>query len=157
MLGSGLRNTRPGYSVILDELLVGEYPTLADIAWLAETASVRAVLSLQDEADLLSKALDAAKLAAEYARHGIEFRRVPIQDGDPGALAARLDTAVGTLHELLGRCGRVYLHCNAGYNRAPTVAIGYLHRHRGLSLDDACGFVKARRACLPYMSVFGGF
>jgi protein-tyrosine phosphatase len=48
---------------------------------------------------------------------------------------------------------RVYLHCNAGMNRAPTIAIAYLHVHRQLPLHEARDFVKARRHCVPYMTV----
>jgi protein-tyrosine phosphatase len=55
------------------------------------------------------------------------------------------------LHRSLAAGERVYLHCNAGLNRAPTVAVAYLHRHHGLSLEDACAVVKAQRPCVPYM------
>ena len=48
---------------------------------------------------------------------------------------------------------RVYLHCNAGMNRAPTIAIAYLHVHHAMPLLEARDFVKTRRACLPYMTV----
>lgn len=39
---------------------------------------------------------------------------------------------------------------NAGMNRAPTLAIAFLHVHRGLPLRAARDHVKARRACVPY-------
>ena len=48
---------------------------------------------------------------------------------------------------------RVYLHCNAGMNRAPTVAIAYLHVHHAMSLGAARDSVKQRRHCVPYMRV----
>ena len=43
------------------------------------------------------------------------------------------------------------LHCNAGYNRAPTVAIAFLTTHEGLSPDGARAAMKACRTCVPYM------
>ena len=39
---------------------------------------------------------------------------------------------------------KVYLHCNMGIGRAPTVAIGYMML-QGLSLDAATAYVKEKR------------
>jgi protein-tyrosine phosphatase len=72
---------------------------------------------------------------------------------DDQALAVRLSDIVALLGELLCAGERVYLHCNAGMNRAPTVAIAYLHRHHSMSLSEARDFVKQRRHCVPYMLV----
>ena len=144
---------RPDLSVILPELLVGEYPTPDDAAWLRAAHGVTAVLSLQDDADLASKGLELVALQRAYETHGIGFHRVPVPDCDAQVLAARLGPIVALLRELLGRADRVYLHCNAGMNRAPTAAIAYLHVHHGLSLSEARDFVKHRRHCVPYMLV----
>jgi len=137
--------------VILPNLLIGEYPTPNDAAWLAGVHQVTAVVSLQDDADLASKGLDLAELAGAYAEHGLGFHRVPLPDADTGIVPHRLETILVLLHQLLGDDERVYLHCNAGLNRAPTVAIAYLHAHYGLSLTDARDLVKGRRHCVPYM------
>lgn len=140
-------------SMIESNLFVGEYPTPEDVAWLREEARVSAVFSLQDELDLAKKNLRLDALESAYARHGVRFHRVPVADGDTQALGAHLDGIVLRLDEWLQAGERVYLHCNAGMNRAPTVAIAYLHACRGLPLPDACDLVKQRRFCVPYMSV----
>jgi len=137
---------------VLPELLVGEYPRVEDLAWLRDAHGVTAVVSLQDDADLASKRLRAADLERACAALGLGLHRTPIADGDPEALALRLPVIVEQLHTLIDAGARVYLHCNAGYNRAPTVAIAYVHVHRGLSLDEACALVKRRRSCVPYTS-----
>jgi protein-tyrosine phosphatase len=142
----------PGFDAILPELLVGEYPRVEDLGWLRDEHGVTAVVSLQDDADLASKRLRAPELAAACTTLGLAFERFPVADGDPEALAARLSLAAARVDAFIAGGGRVYLHCNAGYNRAPTVAIAYLHAHRGLALDDACALVKARRSCVPYVS-----
>jgi protein-tyrosine phosphatase len=142
----------PGFDAVLPELLVGEYPRVEDLAWLRDTHGVTAVVSLQDDADLASKRLRAADLAAACDQLGLAFERLPVADGDGDALAIRLPAAAARLDSLIAGGGRVYLHCNAGYNRAPTVAIAYLHVHRGFALDAACALVKERRSCVPYLS-----
>ncbi|HXQ20345.1 MAG TPA: dual specificity protein phosphatase family protein [Candidatus Acidoferrales bacterium] len=143
----------PECAVILPNLLVGEYPTPADALWLRAERGVTAVLSLQDDADLASKGLELAEITRAYEAHALRFHRMPVPDCDNEVLAARLDAIVGLLDELLSSGERVYLHCNAGMNRAPTVAIAYLHSCRDMPLSAARDFVKDRRSCVPYMRV----
>jgi len=119
----------------------------------ADDPWVTAVVSLQDDADLASKGLRLHDLERSYRTHGVGFHRVPVPDCDNDILAARLDETVRLLHEILSCGGRVYLHCNAGMNRAPTIAIAYLHACTGRSLFEARAFVKERRHCVPYMRV----
>jgi protein-tyrosine phosphatase len=152
LAGGAVRAARPQLDAVLPELLVGEYPRVEDLSWLRDEHGVTAVVSLQDDADLASKRLRAADLENACVALGLCHHRDPVADGDPEALAVRLPAIVDRLHALIDAGGRVYLHCNAGYNRAPTVAIAYLHVHRGLSLDDACALVKQQRSCVPYMS-----
>ncbi|HJQ83211.1 MAG TPA: dual specificity protein phosphatase family protein [Candidatus Binatia bacterium] len=142
---------RPGLSVIRPALLVGEYPMPEDAAWLRDEHGVTAVVSLQDDADLASKGLRIAALERAYLAHGLGFHRVPVPDGDDRNLIARLHEIVALLARLIADGGRVYLHCNAGLNRAPTAAIAYLHVHEGLPLDAARDDVKRLRRCVPYM------
>lgn len=144
-------NGHPDHAFVLDGLAIGEYPTPEDAAWFRGTPAITAVVCLQDDADLDRKGLSLAALERAYAAQGIGFHRIPIPDGDAAALRERLDQTVALVAELLARGERVYVHCNAGLNRAPTIAVAYLHVHHGHSLDAACQFVKSRRACVPYM------
>jgi protein-tyrosine phosphatase len=146
-------NVRPSVSEIVHELLVGEYPRDTDVEWLKREYGVTAVHNLQDDEDLQVNGIDIKELREKYEKHGIKFVRTPIQDGSSDEMAARLKAALDDLHGLVGSRERVYLHCNAGLNRAPTLAIAYLRAHRGMSLNEAMAHVKARRACGPFMTV----
>ncbi len=142
---------RPGFSAMPGgRILVGEYPQPADVAWLRDEQGVGAVVCLQDEDDFAAKRIDPRRLVAAYAEHDVEFHHVPVVDGDFEHLAMRLPEIVGIMHRLLGAGRRVYLHCNAGFNRAPTAAIAYLRWHEGLSLVEATRVVKEYRSCAPY-------
>ncbi|GIW40609.1 MAG: hypothetical protein KatS3mg076_1186 [Candidatus Binatia bacterium] len=138
-------------SPITEHLYIGEYPRTEDIPWLKERHGIGAVASLQDDADLASKDLELRALEQEYRANRIVFRRFPVADGDVEALAQRLGTILDGLVELQAGGTRVYVHCNAGMNRAPTVAIAYLHFVEGLGLDEAVEFVKRKRPCVPYL------
>lgn len=141
----------PGHAFVLPELAVGEYPTPDDALWLRQRSRIDAVVSLQDDIDLERKGLELHALAAAYAAQGIDFHRVPIADGEAEMLREQIDALVALLDRLLRGGRRVYLHCNAGLNRAPTVAIAYLHVHRGHGLESARDLVKAQRPCVPFM------
>lgn len=142
---------RPGVSHVLDdELLVGEYPTPRDATWLRDEHGIATVVCLQDEFDLAAKNLVLDELVAAYASARLAFHHQPIADGDATLLASRLPAILAVMDAALAAGRRVYVHCNAGYNRAPTVAIAYLRAHRGLSDDEAWVHVKRRRACAPY-------
>jgi protein-tyrosine phosphatase len=140
-------------SEITDYLLVGEYPRGHDIEWLRNEHRVTAIHNLQDDEDLRINALDIAALREVSARHGIKLVRTPIQDGSADDMADRLRAALSDLTALVADRERVYLHCNAGLNRAPTLAIAYLREHGGMSLDEALTHVKQRRSCGPFMTV----
>ena len=144
---------RPSVSVISKELLVGEYPSQDDIGWLKDTYGITAVHNLQDDDDLRMNGLDDGGLSAEYTAHGIDYVRTPIQDGSADAMAERLEAALHDLRALVDSSGRVYLHCNAGMNRAPTLAIAFLRAYRQMSLNEAMMLVKKQRACGPFMTV----
>jgi len=142
---------RPGFAALRAHLLVGEYPMPADARWLAEAQGVTAVVSLQDDADLESKGLDLVQLEGAYREAGLAFQRFPVPDGDESHLVARLAAVVGHIARIVDAGGRVYLHCNAGYNRAPTVAIAFLTAHEGLAPAAARAAMRACRPCVPYM------
>jgi protein-tyrosine phosphatase len=144
---------RPSVSEIIAELLIGEYPRADDIAWLKDTHRITAVHNLQDDEDLRVNGLDAGAIARLYADINVKLVRTPIPDGSADEMKAHLRRALDDLHALISARERVYLHCNGGVNRAPTLAIAYLRAYRGMSLDEAMRHVKQRRPCGPFMTV----
>ena len=144
---------RPSVTEIFPGLLVGEFPRPEDIAWLKSEFGVTAIHNLQDDEDLAHNGLRERELAEACRKSGVKFVRTQIQDGSADAMAERLADTLGALASLIGARERVYLHCNAGLNRAPTLAIAYLRAHGEMSLDEACAYVKARRTCGPFMTI----
>src|ERR1700674_88000 len=147
------RSSRPSVTEISSGLLVGEFPRPDDIAWLKSEFGVTAIHNLQDDEDLTLNGLRERELAEACRQSGIKFVRTQIQDGSADAMAERLGDTLGALTGLISEGERVYLHCNAGLNRAPTLAIAYLRAHGQMSLDEALARVKRRRSCGPFMTV----
>jgi protein-tyrosine phosphatase len=146
-------NGRPSVSLITDGLLVGEYPRISDIGWLKDEFRITAIHNLQDDEDLRINGIDLIGLREACQHHQIKLVRTPIRDGSSDDMAARLGVALQCLEELIGGSECVYLHCNAGLNRAPTLAIAWLRANHGMSLNEAMAHVKKRRACGPFMTV----
>ena len=147
------RDRRPDLNEILPSLFVGEYPRVEDIAWLKQEFGISAVLSLQDDEDLSLHRLSLSALQSAYQHHNVAFCRTPVTDFNCQHLAHVLPEALKELRSFVQGGKIVFLHCNAGCNRAPTLAIAYLHIHHQLGLDKARDFVKAQRPCGPYMQV----
>ena len=79
----------------------------------------------------------------EGVLHGVLTFHINLGDGEPG-LEHRLDKVMEFISdELKYRC--VLVHCGAGLSRSVAVVAAYLCRFAGMRLDEAIGFIKARR------------
>ncbi|MGH7859197.1 MAG: dual specificity protein phosphatase family protein [Candidatus Binatia bacterium] len=148
-----VRGRPPEIAAIAPGLFVGEYPRAQDVGRLRTDWAVSAVLSLQDDDDLAAKGIDPKELVEAYRRGGITLRHLPVADNDPAALAEALPVILDALDALFREGHTVLVHCNAGFNRSPTVAIAYLHRCRSMPLEAACELVKKKRPCVPFITV----
>jgi protein-tyrosine phosphatase len=137
---------------ILPNLFVGSCPeSIEDIDRLKRDFGITAVLSVQTDDDLDSWGIRWDTMQARYQQLGVQIRRVPVQDFDPDDLRRMLPECVGMLDESLGGGHTVLLHCNAGINRSPTVAIAYLCWNKGWPLEEATDHVMRHRSCDPYV------
>jgi len=56
----------------------------------------------------------------------------------------QLDFGVSTLEKLVGMKKKIYVHCQNGHGRAPTIVAAYLIK-RGKNVDEVIDFIKAKR------------
>lgn len=132
-----------------ERLIVGPVPSSPEKIAALRAAGVTALLSLQTDEDLESLSLNWGLLWNFMMHNGISGTRLPIVDFDDRALERGLPKAVEALNDAWRAGQTVYVHCTAGVNRSPTVAIGWLMRHGGLSLDAAWRQVREARSCDP--------
>jgi len=115
-------------SQILPNLFVGSYPgSPEDIDRLQNDFGVTAVLNVQTDEDMTCWGVNWGGLESHYRTTGVEVRRGPVRDFDPEDLRRNLPKCVEVLDELLHQGHAVYVHCNMGINRSPTIVIAYLH------------------------------
>jgi hypothetical protein len=137
---------------VLPNLLVGSCPAgKEDIERLKRQFGVTAVLNVQTDEDFAHWGIDFAGLEAWYGACGVKIRRLPVRDFDPDELRWKLPECVELLDQLLRQGHTVYLHCSAGVNRSPSVAIAYLCWIGGWTFEAATGHVMACRPCDPYL------
>jgi protein-tyrosine phosphatase len=143
--------------IIPARLWVGAYLMPDDLKALARMF-ISAVVSLQSEEDLQAYGIPLKRLFKAYADAGIEFRSVPTPDFNKEALAANLPLCVAEVAAALRPVSaRVYLHCTAGINRAPTTAAAYLIWWRKLSAQDAHDYLVTRRHCSPSLDILENY
>ena len=142
------------YADLEHGLFVGSCPkTPEDVLHLKHDLSMDAVVNLQTEEDFRAFGIGWSFLWTALVRCGIEVVRVPIRDLDNEDLARGIGEAVEAVAERLDRGARVYLHCTAGINRSPTVAIATLAGPRGMGLRAAHDHVRERRKVVPEMGI----
>jgi protein-tyrosine phosphatase len=140
------------FNQILPHLYVGACPTNTDdIDHLHAECGITAILNLQTDHDFDYCDLDWCQIEAHCQQAGIEVRRVPVLDSDGLDLRRNLAQCVGTLDGLLSAGRTVYLHCNFGTERSPSVAIAYLVWRQGWNLDAAIEHVTSGRSCSPIL------
>lgn len=71
---------------------------------------------------------------------------------DGHADPAKLDEAAAAIESLLEKGDRVFVHCGAGTKRSPLAVAWYLHKYKGMSLEDAYSFIQVRRPVVLNMS-----
>lgn len=135
---------------VLPQAFVGSCPECTeDIDCLQREFSISAVLNLQTDEDFQYLNLDWDTLEEHYHESAIRLRRVPVRDFDPVDLRRNLPQCVRTLNELLENDGIVYVHCNMGLGRSPSVVITYLHWVHQWDLERAAEHVTRCRPCSP--------
>jgi atypical dual specificity phosphatase len=143
-------------SQILPNLFVGSYPdSPEDIDQLRQEFGITAVLNVQTDDDFAYWGVTWDCLESHYQTTGVEVQRVPVRDFDPDDLRRQLPQCIEALDELLRQGHTVYVHCNMGINRSPTIVIAYLHWAQGWDLEKAADHVMECRSCDPYVDAIG--
>ncbi|KAF0250393.1 MAG: Dsp [bacterium] len=140
------------FNRILPNLYVGTVPkTFDDVERLIREVGVTAVINLQTDDDFEWYQVDLTKIQQYYEKQNIEVMRKPIQDFQLEDLRDKLPECANTVDEFARNGHIIYLHCTAGINRSPTVAIGYLYSYLGYDMEAAISVVKTSRICDPYL------
>jgi len=140
----------PGFSIdeVASGLWVGPCPNSPERIRALRATGITSLVSVQTDADLTAMGMDWPLLWRFLMAQGISAQRLPIDDFDERALARALPTVIEAVRGSHAAGRATYVHCSAGLNRSPTVAIGYLVSV-GVDLDTAWQQVTSRRPCAP--------
>ena len=138
---------------IVENVFVGTCPgTAVDVMRLSQ-AGMTAVFSLQTDQDFRACGINWPALEKEYLQREIACYRYPIIDFNDDDMTERLYGATALLEEVTGQHGRVYVHCTAGQQRAPSTVIGWLAWQQSMNLETAIETVLEARRCAPPLHV----
>lgn len=92
-----------------------------------------------------------------YVREDIPLRSRPEAKWIPfhrdgKADTQKLDEAAAAIEELLRNGDEVFVHCGAGTKRSPLAVAWYLHRYKGMTIDEAYDFIQGRRPIVLRMT-----
>ena len=143
---------------IRHDLVIGSCPIRpSDIDQILDDTGVSAVLSVQTDDCRSALDIDYSALEAHASKRGLLVLNAPIRDFDREDQRKRLPYAIGTLRQLLAGGHRAYLHCTAGINRAPLVALAYLTFVEGMAVPDADALIqRGRPEASPYWDAYYG-
>lgn len=137
-------------SQVVPRLFVGSCPTSTDdIDHLKAEYGITAILNLQTDNDFDYCDLDWRRIEAHCHELRIEVRRIPVRDFDGLDLRKKLSQCVRELDALLRDGSTVFIHCNVGAGRSPSVVIAYLVWKQGFNLDEAIEHVTRCGSCSP--------
>ena len=137
--------------IISARLWVGSFVRPEDVKIL-QKMGITSVVNLQSDWDLASYSISLTTLQKAYAQAQIYLNRFPIPDFDRQSLGDNLPQAVEELEKaLIPSESRVYVHCTAGINRAPTLAAAYLIKAMAMPAHEAYQHVTSKRDCSPYL------
>jgi protein-tyrosine phosphatase len=85
----------------------------------------------------------------------LEYKVVEMLDLPEVYITCELESCLRFIEEVKeDGVGKVFVHCNAGVSRSAAVAIAYVMRDKGWTLDKAFTFVKGQR---PHINPNAGF
>ncbi|MGB7345796.1 MAG: phosphatidylglycerophosphatase and protein-tyrosine phosphatase 1 family protein [Pirellulaceae bacterium] len=123
-------------------VIVGAYPFARDVPGLYEEG-VRGIVNTCEE---------YAGPKSEYTQHGIEQLRIPTTDFTHPKLRD-VQLAVEFVQRHVQKDASVYIHCKAGRARSATIAMCWLMKYRGMSMDEAqAALLKARPHVNPRLA-----
>ncbi len=141
------------FDQVADGLYVGPCPHSPERIKALCQAGIDGLVCVQTDGDLDDLGMTWPVMWRFLMAQGLACFRRPINDFDDKALKVGLTEAVDGVADLRNAGRNVYVHCTAGVNRSPTVAIGYLVRHCGMDLESAWQQVTTRRSCAPNRTV----
>ncbi len=144
------------YSNILDGLYVGPCPQSDEDVRQLKSSGVTALMNLQTDDDFVRWSIKWPPVEEACIKEGIKTFRYPIFDFDLVDLMQRLGGAVKLLVELI-EDHTADLHCTAGINRSPTVAIAYIMHTQNKDHKTALSEFKEIHNSEPYARALMGW
>ena len=89
----------------------------------------------------------AAFIEPSFPSH-FEYKVVKIYDDSQSTLKDFLPECIEFMNRIINSGKRIYVHCEHGCSRSPSLVIAYLMATKNISLDDAFELISSKRPCI---------
>lgn len=97
--------------------------------------------SLKDQGIEADISLEATQVDRPF---GVNFYTwLPVEENQAPTIE-QLDFGISAIEKLIAMHKKMYVHCQNGHSRAPTLVAAYFIKH-GKTFDEAVAFIKKRR------------
>uniref|UniRef100_A0A7E4ZUB8 Phosphatidylglycerophosphatase and protein-tyrosine phosphatase 1 n=1 Tax=Panagrellus redivivus TaxID=6233 RepID=A0A7E4ZUB8_PANRE len=131
------------YNRVDENLVLGALPFKSMVTELKENENIGGVVCCTEEFE--TKAAYNAMDEAAWAKEGIKFHHVPMQDFTGSTSRHNLHSAVEFIDGVAKEGKSVYVHCKAGRTRSATVATCYLMYKYNYMPNVAIDIMKRQR------------
>jgi undecaprenyl diphosphate synthase len=94
----------------------------------------------------ITHVINVTRELENFFPESVAYDRIPVDDEASTDLLQHLDVAVVRLASLASKPeNKILVHCRLGLSRSASVVLAYLMYSRGLNVDDALEYLRARR------------
>jgi len=100
---------------------------------------------LQDEGIEVDISLEKIRVDAPF---GVDFYIwIPTED-HTSPTQDQLEFGSSSLEKFVSMKKKIYVHCQNGHGRAPTMVAAYFIKNKGMSVDEAIEFIRSKRSTI---------
>lgn len=124
-----------------------DYNQITDNIYIGTNACCRTHLDekLKESGFQADISLEGERIDAPY---GVEFFLWLPTKNSTAPSPEQFELGIKNLKHFEDKNIKVYVHCQFGHGRAPTLVAGYLIREKGMSAEQAVAFIKERRTVI---------
>ena len=124
--------------ILINKFAIGTPVNCEEDLLILEKNRITSVLDLRNASDFNKSSKQSFLTEIKFDYHNIQL---PDHNSKRIANAEEIDQSLKALSRLLIK-GPVFMHCYAAVERCPLISIAYIHKYKGLTINQSYDYVK---------------